>query len=520
MLFFQAGEQIGKAGRILGQIPPGILLHQQGGKVCHGRIVQLRKGSQGRHGVVRPGVRFQRHLQHPVHQGAALVRRKLRPLPGFQPQHILQEITVAAGIVFFQLAGRDPQPPPQQRFQRRQVMHLPGGRVCHPAQQSKALGLFAARGLQGRRQAGPLGVGQGPAPAQTVQRVLRGGGKVGQGKLRLCGVQRLHNGLQRRAEGQTLSLGPAEPQPLCRGRQGLVEADLLPHHPVLEAVRQVDLLRHQGIPVRMGQQARLPGAAGNSPFGQPQHEHIVRGVQTHLACAGQHHGIQCLGDVPQVGGAQQQPEQVLVFGHGHGLLAQQAGHLVQQLHDHVPLPGGFLRRRNALGRADGFHLRRLLFLGSQGFQAEIQRPADGLGVGALHLFPQSIHSPYQQGAGLLGHVPVAQVLFGHFLLAETPGAALEFLPPGRRRGGPGVGIIFQRADLFFLQGAQPRFGKGGQVFGQVGSPGDLQQGAHRRGRGAELRGGGLVAVEGISAIRNSYRTAARYFAISRQTTAI
>ena len=91
-------------------------------------------------------------------------------------------------------------------------------------------------------------------------------------------------------------------------------------------------------------------------------------------------------------------------------------------------------------------------------------------------------------------LPVAEVLFGQLLFPKALGAALKLLPPGRRRRGPGVGIVFQRADLLLAQGTQAGLGKGGQVLGQVGSPGDLQQGPHRRGRGAEFRGGGFIAV--------------------------
>ena len=246
----------------------------------------------------------------------------------------------------------------------------------------------------------------------------------------------------------------------------------------------------------MGQQTHLAGRGREFPLGQPQHEHIVRRVQTHLACAGQHHRIQSLGDVPQVGRAEQQPEQVLVFGHGHGLLPQQMGHLVQQPHDHVPLPGGFLRRRDAPARADGLYLSSLLFLSPQRFQAEIHRPADGLGIDPAHLGPECIHCPHEQGTGMFCPLPVAEVLFGQLLLPKALGAALELLPPGRRRGGPGVGIVFQRTNLLLAQGTQAGLGKGGQVLGQVGSPGDLQQGPHRRGRGAEFRGGGFIAVQG------------------------
>ena len=82
---FQAGEQVGKAGSVLRQIALGVLVHQQGGQRRHGLVVQLQKRRHGvGAGVVRAGVRVQCHLQHPVHQGAALVGGKLCPLAGAQ----------------------------------------------------------------------------------------------------------------------------------------------------------------------------------------------------------------------------------------------------------------------------------------------------------------------------------------------------------------------------------------------------------------------------------------------------
>ena len=63
-------------------------------------------------------------------------------------------------------------------------MHLPGGRVGHPAQQGKALRLGLAGGVQGFCQAGTLGLRQGPAAAQTVQPICGSGRKVRQFQLR------------------------------------------------------------------------------------------------------------------------------------------------------------------------------------------------------------------------------------------------------------------------------------------------------------------------------------------------
>ena len=106
--------------------------------------------------------------------------------------------------------------------------------------------------------------------------------------------------------------------------------------------------------------------------------------------------------MPKVRGAQQQAEKILVLRHGDALTAQQPRHLVQQLHHHVPLAGGFLCRRDAPGGADILHLCGLLPLCAQLLQAEIQRPADLLGVGAAHFAAQGIHRRHQLFAGILG----------------------------------------------------------------------------------------------------------------------
>ena len=362
-------------------------------------------------------------------------------------------------------------------------------------QQGKALRLPGTGGVQGLGQAGALHIGEQPAAAQRVQTVRRGGGKVGQLQFRGSRVQCIHKGLHRRAQGLALSLGPAEPQPLCRGSERFIKAHLLPDDPVLKAVRQFHLLGHQCVTVGVGQQAALSRCTGKLPFCQPQHEHIIRRVQTHLARAGQHHGVQCLGDMPQVGRAQQQAEQVLVLGHGHALLAQQAGHLVQQLHHHVPLAGGFLRRRDAPCRADILHQPGLLFLGPQLLQAEINRPADLLRVAALHLSAQGVHGVHQLPAGVLGPGKILPVLVGQLVFTKALWVFGEFGPPGRRIGRPGVGIVFQRTHLLFRQRTQPGLGQHGKLLGHVRTPQQGQQGPHRRGRGTELRGRGLVAVQ-------------------------
>ena len=308
-------------------------------------------------------------------------------------------------------------------------------------------------------------------------------------------MQGLHDGLQRCAQGLALPLGPAEPQPLGRDGKGLVKAHLLAYHAVLKAVRQVDLLCHQGIAVSVGQKTRLGRRTGELPFRKAQHKYIVRRIQTHFAGACQHHGVQRLRDVPKVRRAQQQAEQVLIFRKGHALPAQQVGHFVQQLHHHVPLPGRFLCRRDAPGRADGLDLCGLLFLGSQLLQAEIQRPADLLRVGPTHPAAQAVHRRHQQLTGLFGIGQRFPVLFGQLVLAKAPGAFCKACPPRRRIGRPGVGIVFQGTDLRLTQSAQAGLGQNGQVLGHVRAAHKGQQCPHRRGRGAELRRGGFITVE-------------------------
>ena len=245
----------------------------------------------------------------------------------------------------------------------------------------------------------------------------------------------------------------------------------------------------------MGQQAAFCGSRGKFPLRKPQHEHIVRRIQTHFTGACQHHRVQGLRDVPKVRGAQQQAEKILVLRHGDALTAQQPRHLVQQLHHHVPLAGGFLCRRDATGGADILHLRSLLPLCAQLLQAEIQRPADLLGVGAAHPAAQGIHRCHQLFAGVLGTGQVLGILLGQFGIAKAPGAFGKFCPPRRRIGRPCVGVVFQRADLRLGQGTQAGLGQHSQLLGHIRAPQQCQQRPHRCGGGAELRGGGLVAVQ-------------------------
>ena len=199
--------------------------------------------------------------------------------------------------------------------------------------------------------------------------------------------------------------------------------------------------------------------------------------------------------MPKVRGAQQQAEKILVLRHGDALTAQQPRHLVQQLHHHIPLAGGFLCRRDAPSGADILHLCGLLLLCAQLLQAEIQCPADLLGVGAAHLAAQGIHRRHQLFAGVFGAGQVQRIFLGQLSIAEAPGTFGKFCPPRRCIGRPCVGVVFQRADFRLGQVAQAGLGQHGQLLGHVRTPQQCQQCPHRRGGGAELRSGGLVAVQ-------------------------
>ena len=200
--------------------------------------------------------------------------------------------------------------------------------------------------------------------------------------------------------------------------------------------------------------------------------------------------------MPEVGGSEQQPEQIGVLGHRHGLAPQQARHLVEQVHHHVPLPGGLLSGGDAPQAADLLHLGGLLFLSPEGGQAEIEGPAQLLGGAVFGFGPQLLHRLDEEGPGSFGGVPGFEFFFGQVVRRpEAPGVFLKGLAPGRRAGGPGIGVVFQGADLGLFQLAQAGFGQSGEIFGVIHPPDQIQQRPHRRGRGAEFGGGGFVAVK-------------------------
>ncbi len=127
--------------------------------------------------------------------------------------------------------------------------------------------------------------------------------------------------------------------------------------------------------------------------------------------------------------------------------AQQPGHLVQQLHDHVPLPGRLLRSVDALTDAQHLHLSGLLLRRPQLVQTEIYCPADLICVRAPHLLAQCLHRLYQQLTGSLGVLQLLLCLRGGLHRPKAPRIIAERAAPGCRPRRPGVGVVFQGTDL-------------------------------------------------------------------------
>ena len=239
-------------------------------------------------------------------------------------------------------------------------------------------------------EAGALDLRQGPAAAQHVEAVGSSGGKVGQVEFRRTRSQHVHDGLEGGAEGLALPLRPAEPEASGRGGEGLIKQT---------CSRTTRFSKQSGssisCAIRASRSAWVSrpvsaGRGGEFALGEAQHKDIVRCVKAHLACAGHHHGVQRLGDVAEIRRAQQQPKQLLVLGDGDALAAQQTCHLVQQAHDHIPLPGGFLGGGDAPLGPDGLHLRSLSVLRTQLLQAEVEGAAHLLGVGRAELRAQTV----------------------------------------------------------------------------------------------------------------------------------
>ena len=246
----------------------------------------------------------------------------------------------------------------------------------------------------------------------------------------------------------------------------------------------------------MGQKAALARGGRELPLGQAQHKAVLRPGQPHPAGGGKDDRVQALGDVPKVGGAQKQAEELVVLGGGKLVLPKQQGHLVEQLHHHVPLPHRLGGGRDAGGGVgpQGLGQPGQSLLGPQVFEQKIDLTAylpGAFAPGGRRKPAGRLHDkgPRALGQGQLGLVGLAgaAVVPGH---GAGKGAA-----PVRRRGPPGVGVVFQRAGRLLAAGqaAQAALDQPQQRLGGKAVPQKPQRRAHGRGRGAVLGGGGLVA---------------------------
>ena len=441
----------------------------------------------------------QRLFQDPVGQRAADVGGQFRFLPGFGPQHELHEIPEGAQRVPLKPGRADVQLRPQQFFQRLQVLHRRGGAVGRPAQRRQPRSRrFLPAPVQGLLHRGPRPGVLLPQPAQQVQR-SRGGGR--QHRRRKFGPghgQQIQRRFQRRRDRQPgRTAGPGQPQPAPRRREGLVKADLLPDDPVLKAVGQLGALGDHGVPVGMGQQAGIPRRLGEFPFRQAQHKAGIGLRQAHPAGGGEDHTVQALGDVPHVGGAQQQPEQVGVFGRFEGVRGPACGagqlhHIVEQPGDHVPLPQGLVGRRQFPLGPQVFRQAFQRRLGPQGDEEEIDLPGQGGDIRPPGPGKETVGPLHQKGAGLFRPGQILPVLVRP-AVGVAAGVAGEGGAPVLRPQRPGIGIVFKGADRFLRQIRQPGLDQAQQCRAAQPAAQQVQGGHHRPGRGGVFRGGGFVA---------------------------
>ena len=244
----------------------------------------------------------------------------------------------------------------------------------------------------------------------------------------------------------------------------------------------------------MGQQAAVTGGLGELPLRQAQHKAGVGLRQAHAAGSGKDDAVHALGDMPHVAGAQKQREQVGVLGGGkhRALRPRQAHHLVQQGHDHVPLPqslvgGGQLPRRAQLLRQGVQGVGR-----AQGFQKAVDAPGQRRHVGAFGAVRKPPDAGHQKGAGLLGQGQLPGLLrIAAGVVAA--GAAGELGAPVRGRERPGIGVVFQRALGFGRKVDQAGLDQPQDGGGIDAAPQQVQRRVDGAGGGGVFRGGGLVA---------------------------
>ena len=414
-------------------------------------------------------------------------------------QYKLHEVTKRAGLIFFKPGGTDAQAAAQQFFQFPRLMYSGRFRTF-----GSLYGRIAGRCIRcifhtvqssPKRAPLPLPVRLLAENAQNIQRRRRGSGQLRRRRCCKRHLQKAANRCQRRTGGSVIFIvcrgRPAQPQerPCCG--QCLIEADAFAQDFVFKAVRQFRSLGNHGIPVRMGQQSLIAGRLGECPFFNADHEHRIRFGQAHSPRRGQDHTVQALGDMPHIGGAQQERKQFGVIGSRQRFLPQQLGQLVEQPHDYVPFPQNFVRfRQTPLGPQRFSQCIQGVFR-AQILQEKIQLLCERGCVGIFGAL-QKLLCPFRHiGAGRLGVLPGADVLFP-FRSCVTGGTAGKRSTPVGRFQRPGVGIVFQSCLLAFRQVYQPGFEQTKYRAAGQTTACQFQCRMYRTGRRRIFRRGGLI----------------------------
>ena len=266
-------------------------------------------------------------------QRAADIGGKLSFFARCSAQNILHKITEGAKLVPFKFGGADPQAFAQHGFQRGGVRHRKAARARSAVYGSKAvggIGRFAQHLQDGGAYPALLRL-----PAKRAVQIQRSGGRGGHSGCRRRVGRHLQKGKYRGqggAGGRSIlrmgGAGPAQPEVAACHGQRLVKADALTQELVFKTVRQLGTQPQHGIAIGVVQKPLVAGRLGELPFCQTDHKDRVGFRQAHTSGRGHDDAVQTLRDMPQIGGAQQQGEQLGVVSRGKGFVPQQQRQLV------------------------------------------------------------------------------------------------------------------------------------------------------------------------------------------------
>ena len=196
--------------------------------------------------------------------------------------------------------------------------------------------------------------------------------------------------------------------------------------------------------------------------------------------------------MPQIGGAQQQGEQLGVVSRGKGFVPQQQRQLVQKAHHNVPFPQGFVRFGQTSGGAQLACQRVERILCPQRLQKD-KNLFGQLGSGSpACLGGKRLRQRHDDGAGGFGIRQDLLLLLG-FAAVVARRAAGKGVAPILGGKAPCIGVVFQCAKHPLRQVDQPGFDKA--LHGAAAQPHtqDVQRGKYRRGGRGVFGCGGIVA---------------------------